>query len=110
MGPMIQYATASLDPREIRIYRGRNASFTLYEDEGDTYKYEAGEYSTIQFTCNDAAQQLTIGARSGSHAGMPETRTFNVVWAQADHGTGVDVTTADHAVACDGSEGTVSAQ
>jgi hypothetical protein len=41
---------------------------------------------------------------------MPQSRTFNVVWAQADHGTGVDVTTADQAVAYDGSELTVSAQ
>ena len=110
MGPMIQYATENIDPLEIRIYKGGNASFTLYEDEGDTYDYETGEYSTIHFAWDDAAQQLTVGARSGSYAGMPQSRTFNVVWVESNHGTGVDVTTADQTVDYDGSEVTVTAQ
>jgi alpha-D-xyloside xylohydrolase len=111
MGPMIQYATQSIDPLEIRVYKGGNASFTLYEDEGDTYNYETGKYSTIQFTWDDAAQQLKIGARSGSYTGMPTSRTFNVVWVGANHGTGVDVTaTADQSVKYDGSEVTVTAK
>jgi len=33
MGPMIQYATQSIDPLEIRVYEGQDATFTLYEDE-----------------------------------------------------------------------------
>jgi alpha-D-xyloside xylohydrolase len=111
MGPMIQYATQSTDPLEIRIYKGANASFTLYEDEGDTYNYESGKYSLIQLTWDDAAGKLTIGARTGSYTGMPTGRTFNVVWVGADHGVGVDVTaTADQSVKYDGSEVTVSAK
>jgi alpha-D-xyloside xylohydrolase len=110
MGPMIQYATQNIDPLEIRIYKGGNASFTLYEDEGDTYNYETGKYSQIQFTWDDAAGRLTIGARTGSYSGMPTTRTFNIVWVGANHGTGVDVTsTADQAVKYDGSAVVVTA-
>ncbi len=81
MGPMIQYATQSIDPMEIRVYEGQDASFTLYEDEGDTYDYENGKYSTIAFSWSESAKQLTIGAPVGSYPGMPTTRTFNVVFA-----------------------------
>jgi len=104
MRPMIQYATESIDPLEIRIYKGQDGSFTLYEDEGEAYKYETGEYSEIRFEWQDAAGKLTIGARAGSYTGMPASRTFNIVWVGANHGTGVDVTTADQAVTYDGSE------
>jgi alpha-D-xyloside xylohydrolase len=111
MGPMIQYATESIDPLEIRVYKGQNASFTLYEDEGDTYNYETGKYSEIRFTWDDAAGQLTIGARTGSYSGMPASRTFNVVWVGADHGSGVEVTAdPDQVVNYDGSQVTVSAK
>lgn len=111
MGPMIQFATESIDPLEIRVYKGADASFTLYEDEGDTYNYEKGQYSTITFTWKDASKELTIGTRSGSYTGMPTSRTFNVVFVGADHGAGVDVTaTADQTVKYDGSEAKVTAK
>jgi alpha-D-xyloside xylohydrolase len=110
MGPMIQYAMQAIDPLEIRIYKGQDGSFSLYEDDGDTYDYETGSYSTIQFTWSDSGKTLTIGARSGSYAGMPMTRTFNVVWVGASHGTDVGVTaTPDKVVNYDGSAVTVSA-
>jgi alpha-D-xyloside xylohydrolase len=111
MGPTIQYATQSIDPLEIRVYKGANASFTLYEDEGDSYNYETGKYSQITFTWDDTAQQLSIGARTGTYTGMPATRTFNIVWVAANHGSGVDVTaTADQVVQYDGSSAVVAAK
>jgi hypothetical protein len=78
MGPKIQYATQSIDPLEIRVYKGQDASFTLYEDEGDTYNYESGQYARITFDWKDSAQQLTIGARSGTY-GRPATGYGDVV-------------------------------
>ena len=82
----------------------------MYEDEGDTYNYETGKYATIQFTWDDAGKQLTVGARSGSYTGMLASRTFNIVWVDASHGTGVDVAaTADQSVKYDGSAVVVSA-
>lgn len=111
MGPKIQYATQSIDPLEIRVYKGQNGSFTLYEDEGDTYNYETGKYSTIQFTWDDTAGTLTIGAVQGSYTGMPTSRTFNIVWVGANHGAGIDVTaTADQSVKYDGSQTVVTAK
>jgi alpha-D-xyloside xylohydrolase len=109
MGPMIQYATESTDPLEIRIYKGKDGTFTLYDDAGDTYDYETGKYATIQLTWSDADAKLTVGARKGSYTGMLESRTFNVVLVGADHGTGVDVTaTADKTIKYDGSETSVT--
>ncbi len=105
MGPMVQYATENIDPLEIRVYTGADASFTLYEDEGDSYNYEEGKYSTVAFTWNDSAKELTIGTRSGSYPGMPASRTFNIVFVGDTHGVGVDVTSpADQSVQYDGSQ------
>ncbi len=43
MGPVVRYAAEKpADPIELRVYRGANGSFTLYEDEGDSYRYEKG--------------------------------------------------------------------
>jgi alpha-D-xyloside xylohydrolase len=110
MGPMIQFATQSIDPLEIRVYRGADASFTIYEDEGDTYNYEMGQYAQIPLTWNDAAKTLTIGARAGSYTGMPATRTFNVVFVGANHGAGLGVTgTPDQVVKYDGAAAVVTA-
>jgi alpha-D-xyloside xylohydrolase len=109
MGPNIQYATQSADPLEIRVYGGQNGAFTLYEDAGDTYDYESGSSAQIPFTWDDAAQTLTIGARTGTYSGMPITRTFNIVWVSANHGNGVGATTAaDRVVTYDGTAVVVS--
>ena len=79
LGPDVQYANENkFDNIDLVVYPGANASFTLYEDEGDNYNYEKGLYSTIQLTWNDRSKTLTIGKREGSFPGMIATRTFNV--------------------------------
>ena len=108
-GPAIQYATQSTDPIELRVYRGANGSFTLYEDENDNYNYETGAYATIPITWNEATQILTIGQRQGSFPGMLSNRTFNIVWVSAGHGVGVALTTtADVSVPYSGQEMNIS--
>ncbi|MGC2528040.1 MAG: glycoside hydrolase family 31 protein [Candidatus Acidiferrum sp.] len=87
LGPDVEYAAQkSADPIELRVYRGANGTFTLYEDENDTYDYEKGVYATIPFTWDDAANTLTIGERSGSFSGMLEKRTFRIVFVTENHG------------------------
>ena len=80
MGPVVQH-TAEQAGQELRIvvYPGRDAAFTLYEDEGDNYDYEQGRYATIPMTWDDRKQTLTLGGRTGEFAGMQESRTFRVV-------------------------------
>jgi alpha-D-xyloside xylohydrolase len=108
MGPFIQYAEQSVDPLEIRVYKGADGTFTLYEDEGDSYNYEKGKYSEIQFSWNNAAQQLTIGARKGSFNGILAHRTFQIVLVDANHGNGVEIGASDHTVDYNGSKVVVS--
>jgi alpha-D-xyloside xylohydrolase len=88
-GPDIQYAAQSSDPIELRIYRGADAHFTLYEDENDNYNYEKGVYATIPFDWNEAKQTLTIGKQMGKFPGMMKDRTFRIVWVSPGHGAGI---------------------
>ncbi|MBQ2210234.1 MAG: DUF5110 domain-containing protein [Prevotella sp.] len=81
LGPEMQYVGEKpWNNLEIRVYPGANGSFTLYEDEGDSYNYEKGAYSTITFDWNDKSRTLTIGERKGSFPGMLTSRQFTVVW------------------------------
>jgi alpha-D-xyloside xylohydrolase len=88
-GPELQYAAEKpAESIELRVYPGANGTFTLYEDEGDSYRYEKGAYATIPFTWDDATRTLTIGPRSGSFPGMLTKRTFRVVLVNPGAGTG----------------------
>ena len=80
LGPEMQYVgEKSWDELELRVYPGADGTFTLYEDEGDNYNYERGQYATITFGWNDKSRTLTIGACKGSYPGMTVKRTFTVV-------------------------------
>jgi len=90
LGPDEEWSTEKLaDPIELRIYRGADGDFTLYEDENDNYNYEKSIYATIPFHWDDARHRLTIGDRKGQFPGMPESRTFRVVLVDANHGAGI---------------------
>ena len=104
LGPDVEHASEKpADPLEIRVFRGANGTFTLYEDEGDTYNYEKGVFSTIPFSWDEAAQTLTIGASSGSFPGMLQTRTFRIVFVSEGHGIGGALTpTADKTITYSG--------
>ena len=80
LGPEMQYVgEKAWDNLELRVYPGADATFTLYEDEGDGYNYEKGVYSTITFSWNDKQRTLTIADRQGSFPGMLAERQFIVV-------------------------------
>ncbi|MBN2000656.1 DUF5110 domain-containing protein [candidate division KSB1 bacterium] len=93
MGPFIQYAAESVDPLELRIYRGADGQFTLYEDEDDSYNYERGIFSTIEFKWDDKNQKLIIENRTGEFPGMLHNRSFHIVLVNNNQGNGVDLTT-----------------
>lgn len=80
LGPEMQYTGEKpWDNLEIRLYPGADGTFMLYEDEGDTYNYERGIYSTIPFHWNDRSHTLTIGNRQGQYPSMLTNRKFTVV-------------------------------
>ena len=92
LGPAIEYAGQAADPIELRIYPGTNGSFSLYQDEGDSYRYEKGAYAVIPIHWEDAGRTLTIGARQGEFPGMAAGHTFNVVIVSTGHGVGGEAT------------------
>lgn len=93
LGPDIEFAAQKpADTIELRVYPGADGSFTLYEDENDSYDYERGAYATIPFSWDDSSRILTIGDRSGSFPGMLQKRTFHIVFVRENHGVGEALT------------------
>ena len=98
MGPQIEYAAQDpAGPIELRIYRGADGKFDLYEDAGDGYEYEKGQHSLIPIRWDDHTGTLTIGAREGSFPGIVEHRRFRVVLVANGRGVGADGTGAANA-------------
>ena len=94
LGPVMQYASEKpADPIELRIYRGADGAFTLYEDEGDNYNYERGVHATIPISWSEKTQTLTLGKRVGTFPGMLKTRNFRLVRVKS--GMGIGMTAAD---------------
>ena len=80
LAPEMQYVgEKTWENLELRIFPGADGQFTLYEDEGDSYNYERGVYSTVSFSWNNKTRTLTIGERQGNYPGMLQTRLFTVV-------------------------------
>ncbi len=79
LAPVMQYASEhKWDALDIVVYPGADGQFTLYEDEGDSYRYEQGIYATIPMKWNDKKGELTISRRQGQFPGMLGERTFRV--------------------------------
>ncbi len=92
LGPEIEYAREAPDSAiELRIYRGANGEFLLYDDEGDGYGYERGAHATTRIAWEEPSATLTIGAREGSYPGMPTQVTFDITWVGKNHGAGPGV-------------------
>ena len=110
LGPDEEWSTEKpADPIELRIYRGANGDFSLYEDENDDYNYEKGAHATIPLHWDDAANTLTIGDRKGQFPGMLESRSFRVVFVRENHGVGINpADEADKVVQYSGKQITVT--
>jgi alpha-D-xyloside xylohydrolase len=84
MSPVMQYADEVRDaPYEIRVYRGADGAFPLYEDEGDNYNYESGRFSIVMLRWNELDGELTVAARAGDFDGMVTSRQWNIVFISA---------------------------
>lgn len=94
LGPFQQYTgEKSWDNLEIRIYPGADGEFTLYEDEGDNYNYEKGQYTEIKFKWDNARKTLYIDNRKGAYPNMLKKRTFNFTIVGTGSGVGIDTST-----------------
>ena len=59
LGIDIQNTTTAQPLKEIRVYPGKAAEFTLYDDDGVSYDYEKGKGRTTHFRWDDEGQKLT---------------------------------------------------
>lgn len=80
MGNVIQNTQTKQDELEIRVYTGKDASFALYNDEGDNYNYEKGKYIEIPIIWNEKNQSLTLGNQIGNYKNQIAKYTMNIVW------------------------------
>ncbi len=81
LGAVMQYADEMKDaPYEVRVYRGADAEFLLYEDAGDGYEYESGACALVRLRWSESEGELTIGARQGCFDGMVQEREYNIIF------------------------------
>ncbi len=110
LGPEIQYADEKpAGPIELRIYRGADGKFDLYQDAGDSYDYEKGAYSVIPLRWSESTRMLTIGERKGTYPEMPAKVQFHVIWVSSGHGFGGAVAQPDKTVEYSGREVSIQA-
>lgn len=80
MEQRLTYADECVDtPFEIHIYPGADASFALYEDEGDGYGYEKGGYNSISLKWKEQEKTLCIGGADHVFAQGLKGRTCHVI-------------------------------
>lgn len=100
LGPHIQHSgERQAAPWEVRIYPGADGSFAVYDDEGDSYRYEQGAYSWLSLKWEDALARFT--AKQGN--GQSACRELRLVWVRDKHGVGLEPTSRpDHVTNCCG--------
>ena len=77
LGEAIDSTSQQQKISQLRVYRGANAAFALYQDDGKTYAYEKGESQITHFAWDESAQRLT-------HTGAavwtgPDSRVVEVI-------------------------------
>jgi len=109
VGPKVQYASQLVDkPMRLFIYPKANGTYTLYNDDGETYKYEQGKYSLIPMKLDNQRRELIIGKRTGSYDGMKEVRKFELVLVQPGNVHGLNAHKVDTTITYDGKKQVVS--
>jgi alpha-glucosidase (family GH31 glycosyl hydrolase) len=90
--PVRQYTAQPVsEPTTLRVYRGANGQYTLYDDDGISQEYLKNRGTWTRMTWNDSARQLTIepGAPAGA-TNIAAERRFRVMLMP--EGTARDVT------------------
>ncbi|HET7871714.1 MAG TPA: DUF5110 domain-containing protein, partial [Terriglobales bacterium] len=76
LGTVKQHVAEKTDePLSLTIYPGADGSFLLYEDDGESFNYRAGEWMGIQMEWNDSRRALTLRLAEGARLLPPSPRT-----------------------------------
>lgn len=105
LGDIVQHTNAAAESSwTVRVYPGRDGDFDIYEDAGDGYGYEDGEYAFTPLEWDDPDSRLTIGDRQGTFPELTETRTVRIATVSNGNGVGVEHADPNHLIEYQGEE------
>jgi alpha-glucosidase (family GH31 glycosyl hydrolase) len=79
LGPVKQFVGEKVEqPLSVSIYPGADATFLLYEDDGNSFNYRKGEWMGIQMDWHDRNRTLRMRLASGSRMLPPLVRKLDV--------------------------------
>jgi alpha-glucosidase (family GH31 glycosyl hydrolase) len=77
IGPVKQYTGEQVDAAvTVQIYTGVDGAFTLYEDDGQTFDYQHGDFTKIDMHWKDAQRTIVLRLAPGSRLRPPASRRF----------------------------------
>jgi len=68
-------AEPSTEPIRLTIYPGADGSFSFYEDDGISFAFERGDFTTIEMTWTDATRTLVLKPGKGKVVGAAQRFT-----------------------------------
>jgi alpha-glucosidase/alpha-D-xyloside xylohydrolase len=75
LGPVKQFTGEVVDgPLTLQVYPGADGSFLLYEDDGVSFGYRAGDWMGIRIAWDDQARRLTLRLADESRMRPPPQR------------------------------------
>ncbi len=77
--PKVQHiGTAPFETLVLRAFPAGKSSYTLYEDDGDSYGYEKGAVASTRMECEVDGDRvlLTVHPVEGTYEGMPGARNY----------------------------------
>lgn len=75
MAPTKSHIDGTKQPLEIRHYGEKASTYSLYDDDGETYNYEKGEYTRIR---------LDVSVKNGKRKGKVSIPQKAKVWSYSD--------------------------
>lgn len=91
IGPIIQHTAEKTDePITLYVYDGADGEFTLYEDDGVSYNYEKGNFSSIALKYDNTTKQLILSERKGKFTEEQQVKKIRIIWVNMDQEYGID--------------------
>jgi len=79
LGPIKQYAMEEVrEPVTLRVYPGADGSSALYEDDGESFRCEQGEFTRIVCEWDDSKRNLTLRADTKGKSAAGKTLQVEV--------------------------------
>ena len=79
IGPVKQYTGEAVDePATLRIYPGADGAATVYEDDGETFDFERGDWMGLGLRWDERQRRLELRLSPGSQMRPPRPRRLRV--------------------------------